>query len=56
LPRDPGKPELVEWLGGEGAGVPPCTFAQTAAFGELEFDVYRCLGDWLFERAAGEER
>jgi predicted dinucleotide-binding enzyme len=33
--RDPGKPELREWLSGEGAGVETGTFAQAAAFGEL---------------------
>lgn len=33
--RDPGKPELREWLTAEGAGVEAGTFAQTAAHGEL---------------------
>jgi predicted dinucleotide-binding enzyme len=33
--RDPGKPELREWLSGEGAGVEAGTFAETAAHGEL---------------------
>ena len=33
--RDPAKPELREWLSGEGAGVEAGTFAQTAAHGEL---------------------
>ena len=33
--RDPGKPELQEWLSGEGAGVRSGTFAETAAYGEL---------------------
>jgi 8-hydroxy-5-deazaflavin:NADPH oxidoreductase len=33
--RDPGKPELREWLSREGAGVDAGTFAQAAAHGEL---------------------
>ena len=33
--RDPGKPELREWLSGAGAGIEAGTFAQTAAHGEL---------------------
>jgi 8-hydroxy-5-deazaflavin:NADPH oxidoreductase len=33
--RDPGKPELREWLAGDGAGVEAGTFAQAAAHGEL---------------------
>jgi predicted dinucleotide-binding enzyme len=33
--RDPGKPELQEWLSGEGSGVHAGTFAETAAHGEL---------------------
>jgi len=33
--RDPGKPELREWLSGDGAGIEAGTFAQTAAHGEL---------------------
>ena len=33
--RDPGKPELREWLSGEGSGIEPGTFAETAAQGEL---------------------
>ena len=33
--RDPGKPELREWLSGEGAGIEAGTFAQTAAHGQL---------------------
>jgi 8-hydroxy-5-deazaflavin:NADPH oxidoreductase len=33
--RDPSKPELREWLSGEGAGIEAGTFAQTAAHGEL---------------------
>jgi 8-hydroxy-5-deazaflavin:NADPH oxidoreductase len=33
--RDPDKPELREWLSGDGAGVEAGTFAQAAAYGEL---------------------
>ena len=33
--RDPSKPELREWLSGDGAGVKPGTFAQAADHGEL---------------------
>jgi NADPH-dependent F420 reductase len=33
--RDPNKPELRQWLSGEGAGVEAGTFAETAAHGEL---------------------
>jgi predicted dinucleotide-binding enzyme len=33
--RDPEKPELREWLSGDGAGIEAGTFAQTAAHGEL---------------------
>src|SRR5947209_296446 len=33
--RDPGKPELHEWLSGEGAGVRIGTFPDAAAHGEL---------------------
>ena len=33
--RDPGKPELREWLSGEGAGIEAGTFAEAAAHGEL---------------------
>ena len=33
--RDPGKPELGEWLSGDGAGIAAGTFAETAAHGEL---------------------
>jgi predicted dinucleotide-binding enzyme len=33
--RDPNKPELREWLSGEGGGVQAGTFAQTAAHGEI---------------------
>ena len=31
----PGKPELREWLSGDGAGIEAGTFAETAAHGEL---------------------
>jgi predicted dinucleotide-binding enzyme len=33
--REPGKPELSEWLSGDGAGIRAGTFAETAAHGEL---------------------
>jgi predicted dinucleotide-binding enzyme len=33
--RDPEKPELQEWLSGEGAGIEAGTFAEAAAFGDL---------------------
>ena len=33
--RDPEKPELQEWLAGEGVGIEAGTFAETAAHGEL---------------------
>ncbi len=33
--RDPGKPELREWLAGEGAGIQAGTFVETAGYGEL---------------------
>jgi hypothetical protein len=33
--RDPEKPELREWLSGEGAGIEAGTFAETAGQGEL---------------------
>lgn len=33
--RDPDKPELREWLAGEGAGIRAATFAETASHGEL---------------------
>ena len=33
--RDPGKPELREWLSGEGDGIQAGTFAEAAAHGEL---------------------
>jgi hypothetical protein len=33
--REPGKPELSEWLSGDGAGIKAGTFAEAAAHGEL---------------------
>src|SRR5690348_3053749 len=33
--RDPGKPQLREWLSGDGAGVRAGTFEQAAAHGEV---------------------
>ena len=33
--RDPDKPELQEWLSGEGAGIEARTFSETASYGEL---------------------
>ena len=45
--REPGKPELSEWLSGDGAGIKAGTFAETAAHGDLL--VLAVLGD------AGEE-
>ena len=33
--RDPGKPELRQWLAGDGAGVKAGTFGQAAVHGEL---------------------
>jgi 8-hydroxy-5-deazaflavin:NADPH oxidoreductase len=33
--RDPGKPELREWLSGDGSGIEAGTFVQAAAHGEL---------------------
>jgi 8-hydroxy-5-deazaflavin:NADPH oxidoreductase len=41
--RDPGKPELREWLSREGAGIKAGTFAESAAGGELL--VLAVLGD-----------
>ena len=41
--RDPDKPELREWLAGEGAGIDAGTFAEAAAMGELV--VLAVLGD-----------
>ncbi|HLJ02218.1 MAG TPA: NAD(P)-binding domain-containing protein, partial [Solirubrobacteraceae bacterium] len=53
--RDPGKPELSEWLAGDGAGIEAGTFAQAAAHGELL--VLAVLGDAADEAiaAAGPE-
>jgi predicted dinucleotide-binding enzyme len=33
--RDPAKPDLREWLSGDGAGIRGGTFAEAAAHGEL---------------------
>ena len=33
--REPGKPELGEWLSGDGAGIEAGTFSETAAHGDL---------------------
>lgn len=33
--RDPDKPELREWLAGDGAGIQSGTFAESASHGEL---------------------
>ena len=41
--RDPEKPELLEWLSAEGAGIQAGTFAEAAAAGELL--VLAVLGD-----------
>jgi len=41
--RDPDKPELREWLSGEGSGIEAGTFAESAAGGELL--VLAVLGD-----------
>ena len=41
--RDPGKPELREWLSGDGAGIEAGTFARAAEHGELL--VLAVLGD-----------
>ncbi len=41
--RDPDKPELREWLAGDGAGIQAGTFADTAVHGELL--VLAVLGD-----------
>jgi 8-hydroxy-5-deazaflavin:NADPH oxidoreductase len=48
--RDPGKPELREWLAGDGAGVKAGTFAQAAAHGEML--VLAVLGDAAQEAIA----
>jgi predicted dinucleotide-binding enzyme len=49
--RNPDKPELREWLSGDGAGIESGTFAQTAEHGELL--VLAVLGD-AAEQAIGE--
>jgi predicted dinucleotide-binding enzyme len=41
--RDPDKPELLEWLAGDGAGIRAGTFTQAAAHGEVL--VLAVLGD-----------
>src|SRR5205823_2010387 len=53
--RDPGKPELRDWLSGDGAGVKAGTFAEAAAHGELL--VLAVLGDAAEEviAAAGHD-
>ena len=53
--RDTSKPELSDWLSGDGAGVEVGTFAQASAHGELV--VLAVLGDAAEEaiRAAGPE-
>jgi hypothetical protein len=48
--RDPGKPELREWLSGDGAGIEAGTFAQAAQHGELL--VLAVLGDAAEEAIA----
>src|SRR5436190_5387456 len=48
--RDPGKPELREWLAGDGAGIEAGTFAQAAEHGELL--VLAVLGDAAEEAIA----
>ncbi len=48
--RDAAKPELREWLSGEGAGITAGTFAETAAHGELL--VLAVLGDAAEEAIA----
>jgi predicted dinucleotide-binding enzyme len=49
--RDPDKPELRDWLSGEGTGIQGGTFAQAAAHGELL--VLAVLGDAAEEAIAG---
>jgi len=49
--RDPGKPELREWVSGEAAGVGIGTFAQAAAHGELL--VLAVMGNAAGEAIAG---
>jgi predicted dinucleotide-binding enzyme len=48
--RDPAKPELREWLSGDGGGIKAGTFAQAAAHGELL--VLAVLGDAAEEAIA----
>ena len=48
--REPGKPELSEWLSGDGAGIKAGTFAETAEHGELV--VLAVLGDAAEEAIA----
>jgi 8-hydroxy-5-deazaflavin:NADPH oxidoreductase len=48
--RDPGKPELREWLSGDGAGIAAGTFAETVEHGELL--VLAVLGDAAEEMIA----
>jgi predicted dinucleotide-binding enzyme len=54
--REPGKPELSEWLSGDGAGIKAGTFPETAAHGELV--VLAVLGNAAEEAIAdaGPER
>jgi predicted dinucleotide-binding enzyme len=49
--RDPGKPELREWLAGDGAGVKAGAFGQAAAHGELL--VLAVLGNAAEDAIAG---
>jgi 8-hydroxy-5-deazaflavin:NADPH oxidoreductase len=49
--REPGKPELSEWLSGDGAGIKAGTFAETAAHGDLV--VLAVLGSAAEEAIAG---
>jgi predicted dinucleotide-binding enzyme len=48
--RDPSKPELHEWLDGDGAGIEAGSFAETAAYGDLL--VLAVLGDAAEEAIA----
>jgi predicted dinucleotide-binding enzyme len=48
--RDPGKPELRDWLSGDGVGIEAGTFAQAAEHGELL--VLAVLGDAAEEAIA----
>jgi predicted dinucleotide-binding enzyme len=52
--RDPAKPELVQWLSGEGAGIEAGTFAAAAAYGELV--VLAVLGNAAEQAIAGAGR